>query len=108
MDIKDLLSLSVSQRASDLHLIPGLPPQLRIDGVLASIKNYSILTAEDTKNLIYSFLTEEQKHIFEKNLVGEMALYFANIGNFRASLFHQLHGKAAVFRVIPETAPTFS
>ncbi|MBV8803166.1 MAG: PilT/PilU family type 4a pilus ATPase [Gammaproteobacteria bacterium] len=107
MDIKDLLAISVEQHASDLHLIPGLPPQLRIAGTLFPIKNYSILTSEDTKNLIYSFITEEQKHIFEKNLVGEMALSFPHIGNFRVSLFHQLHGRAAVFRIIPEIAPTF-
>jgi twitching motility protein PilT len=107
MSIEKLLETSVQEHASDLHLIPGLPPQLRIDGILSPIKNHNTLTANEIQQLIYSFLTELEQRAFEKNLVYEMALSFPKIGNFRVSLFHQLYGKAAVFRIIPETAPSF-
>jgi twitching motility protein PilT len=107
MEIEKLLEASVNEHASDLHIIPGLPPQLRIDGVLTPIKTHSSLTANDTKNLIYSFLSEEQQQFFENKRVLEMALSIPNMGNFRVSLFHQLYGKAAVFRIIPEKALSF-
>lgn len=107
MRIQELLALGVKRVASDLHIIPGSPPLLRIDGMLAPVKETLILSAEDTKNLIFEVMTEDQKQIFEKDLVCEMALSFEEIGNFRVSVFHQLHGVGAVFRVIPETVPSF-
>jgi twitching motility protein PilT len=107
MQIKKLLEISVQQRASDLHLIPGLPPQLRIDGLLTPLKERTPLTAEDTASLIHSIMSKEQQKTYEDHLVYEMAYSIPTIGNFRVSLFHQLHGKAAVFRIIPEKAPTF-
>jgi twitching motility protein PilT len=107
MGIEELLKISVEQKASDLHIIPTLPPQLRIDGTLAAIKDRPTLTAADTQALIYSMLSKEQQELYEKQLVFELALSVPHIGNFRVSLFHQLHGKAAVFRIIPEAAPTF-
>jgi len=107
MKIEKLLELSVKHRASDLHLIPGLPPQLRIDGVLSPIKEYRSLSAEDTMKLIYSIMSREQQSEFEKNLHYELALAIPKLGNFRVSIFHQLYGKGAVFRVIPESVPSF-
>lgn len=106
MKMEKLLELSAHKQASDLHIIPGLAPLLRINGILSSDKNSAILTAHDTRKLIYSVLTEEQQALFEKNLVLEMALSLPVIGNFRVSVYHQLRGISAVFRVIPERVPT--
>ena len=106
MEIKQLLELSVKYNASDLHLLPGIRPLLRIHGVLTPIKESNILSPDESKKLIYTLLTEHQKKQFEKNLVLEMALAFPNIGNFRVSVFHQLHGIGAVFRIVPQKIPT--
>lgn len=107
MQVQELLELSVNRHASDLHILPGSIPLLRVDGILVPIKEALALPAEETKNLIYSVMTEQQKQRFETELVCEMALSFDHIGNFRVSVFHQLHGVGAVFRVIPEVVPTF-
>jgi twitching motility protein PilT len=107
MAIEPILDISVKNRASDIHLIPGLQPLMRVDGVLTSIKEIETLTAEQTREMIYGLMTPQQQHIFETNLVIEMAIVIPNIGNFRVSAFHQLHGLAAVFRVIPEKVPSF-
>lgn len=107
MDIESLLALSVEKNASDLHLLPGLTPLLRVDGNLAPIKDMPALSPDETKGLIYSLMSKEQHQAFEDKLVFEMALNIPNIGNFRASILHQLHGIAAVFRVIPDKIPTF-
>ena len=107
MELTDLLKYSVSHHASDLHMLPGLPPMLRIDGDLTAMPEMPVLTPEDTKRLIYSTMTDEQKQAFEKELVVDLAMFFDNIGNFRVSVLHQLHGIAAVYRIIPEVVPTF-
>ncbi|RDI46092.1 type IV pilus twitching motility protein PilT [Aquicella lusitana] len=107
MDIEDLLGLSVKQRASDLHLLPGLQPLLRVNGELHPIKDSPRLTSDLIQQLVYSVMTVEQQQIFESNLLCEMAISLRDIGNFRVSVFHQLRGLAAVFRVIPEKVPSF-
>lgn len=107
MQMYELLDQSVKQKASDLHIVPGLSPLLRIDGMLIPIKEASVLSPEETKHLIFSIMTEQQKEIFKTELVCELALSFDQIGNFRVSVFHQLHGVGAVFRIIPETVPSF-
>ena len=45
MDIKSLLKLVVDKKASDLHLIVGMPPTLRIDGYLKAAEGESGLNA---------------------------------------------------------------
>ncbi len=107
MQIESLLQQSVERLASDLHILPGSPPLLRIDGVLTPVKEMPALTSEETRRLILSVMTEEQKQLFDKELVCETALSFDHIGHFRASIFHQLHGIAAVFRIVPENVPDF-
>lgn len=107
MVIEELLTLGIKKRASDVHLQPGLPPLMRIDGDLGIVNEYPILSQEDAKNLIYSFMTKEQQHQFETNLVLEAAITYPKIGHFRVSVFHQQRGIGAVFRLIPEKVPSF-
>ena len=59
MDIKKLLEIAVESNASDLHLVCGSPPTLRIDGELIPME-MDILTGEITKEMIYSLLNELQ------------------------------------------------
>lgn len=107
MTIQELLKLAIQQRASDLHILPDMPPLFRIDGDLVEQKDSVPLTPNDTKSLIYSAMSKEQQQAFEKALVLDMAAFFPDIGNFRVSVLHQIHGVAAVFRIIPEVIPTF-
>lgn len=107
LEMADLLDLSVKHHASDLHILPGLSPLIRIDGDLIAIKEVPPFSSETTKNLIYSIMTNEQQEEFEKNLVIDMPLNIPQIGIFRVSILHQLNGIAAVFRVIPEKVPSF-
>jgi twitching motility protein PilT len=107
MEMENLLKSSVTLKASDLHMIPGLAPCMRIDGVLAAVKNAAVFSSEDTKRLIYSILSEDQKKDFEEKLVIDIGIYIPKLGNFRASVYHQLHGVAAVFRIVPKDVPNF-
>lgn len=107
MEITELLELAVKQKASDLHLLPESFPLLRIEGDLLPMKEMPLLSAEAVKGLIYTLLNKEQQQKFEKDLQMDIAISYSHIGNFRVSLFHQLRGVAAVFRVVSEKIPTF-
>lgn len=107
MELAKLLEICVNRHASDLHILPQMPPLLRIDGELVRLTELPEFSAEDTKDLIYSFLNKHEQEMFERNLQSDLAVNFPSIGHFRVSIYHQLHGKAAVFRIIPEKIPTF-
>jgi twitching motility protein PilT len=107
MKIEELLKTSIERHASDLHILPGLPPLTRINGDLLPIKEVAPLTPEVTASLIYSFLTNHDKDEFEKNLQCDIAVNFEHLGNFRVSVYHQLNGISAVFRIVSETVPSF-
>lgn len=107
MQLDELLKKCVAEGASDLHILPGKPPLIRVQGDLSPIKDLPDLSADETKMLIYTAMDIDQQQIFEKNLVLDMALNHPSIGNFRVSMYHELNGVAAVFRIIPEKIPTF-
>jgi len=106
MEMEQLLELSIKQNASDLHLSPGLPPILRINGDLTNITDMPPLDAEMTKNLIYTVMDKNQQQEFEKALELDFGIMIPNVASFRVNAFHQMRGIAAVFRVIPDKAPT--
>ena len=107
MKIEELLKAGTDQLASDLHILPGLPPLLRIHGDLLPLKDAAVVDADMAQQLIFDAMTVEQQETLVKNLVVEFAVSFPDIGHFRTSVFHQKNGFAAVFRIIPEKAPTF-
>lgn len=106
MDLSQLLELSVKEKASDLHLSPGMPPMMRIDGDLIPAKDLPPLTAEETKQLLYGVLNEKQKQEFETNLELDFAVTIPQVSIFRVNAFFQKNGIAGVFRVIAENPPT--
>jgi twitching motility protein PilT len=106
MELNTLLNNSVKENASDLHLSPGAYPQIRVNGELRPVKDVGILEPETTKSLICGIMDKEQQLLFEKNLELDFLLNIPNVASFRINAFHQIHGIAAVFRVIPVEVPT--
>lgn len=104
--IAELLTLGFELNASDLHLSAGMPPIVRIDGDLAPMRDQVTLDPETTKNLIYSTMSESQQKEFETALEIDFATEIKGLARFRVNAFHQAHGPAAVFRVIPDKVPT--
>ncbi len=106
MELKQLLEACVKANASDLHISPGMHPLIRIDGDLTPVKDSLVMSADDTKNLIYGAMNKEQQEEFEKNWEFDFATEVPSLARFRVNAFFQMMGVAAVFRVIPENAPT--
>ena len=96
-----LLKQIVKHKASDLHLVVGTPPQLRIDGRLQPL-NLPSLEPDDTISLCYSVLTEKNKIELEENLELDFAFEIPGTARFRANYYYQMGTLAAAFRIIPE------
>jgi len=104
-DIKKLLQSVVKHGASDLHLVNGAEPQIRLDGALKPV-NLPKLTGEDIEEMCYSMITEKQKQHFEEEDELDFALFLPGIGRFRANYYRTLGNVAAAFRVIPIEIPS--
>ena len=104
-DINALLKTVVAHNASDLHLVPGSEPQVRIDGKLVPL-NLPPLTGQEIQNLCYSIITEKQKKEFEEHYELDFAISISNIGRFRGNYYKTLGEMAAAFRIIPSQIPT--
>ena len=104
--MKELLELVIQKKASDLHISVGLPPVLRVDGKLIQTE-YESLKPEDTKALIYSILTLEQRKILEQKLELDCSYGVEGIGRFRVNAYKDRHGFAAALRTITSKIPTF-
>lgn len=106
MELTELLEYSVKENASDLHLSPGLPPLMRRDGELAPIKDHAVLDAAAIKAMVFSVMDKAQQAEFESVFELDFATIVPDVARFRVNAFFQVHGIAAVFRVIPEKTPT--
>lgn len=105
MDLKELLLLTIEKKASDLHLTENSSPILRIDGRLVVMEDLPKLTRDDTKRLIYSVLTNEQKEIFEKNLELDLSVAMAGMDRFRVNVHVQRGSVETALRRIPLEIP---
>lgn len=104
LELKDLLLLTIEKKASDLHLTENTPPILRIDGRLI-LTEFPKLTRDDTKRLIYSVLTNEQKEVFEKNWELDLSVAMQGMDRFRVNVHIQRGSVEAAFRRIPLVIP---
>ncbi len=105
-DINSLLNLMVERKASDLHISAGTPIQVRIDEKLVQIDS-RVLTPEESKELSYSILSEDQIKKFEHDLELDMAFGVKSLGRFRTNVFKQRGSICSAIRLIPYDIWTF-
>ena len=94
------LDLVVKQKGSDLHLISGNPPRIRLNGEMYPVK-YRTLTSDETYELLLEIMPELAKINFEKTKGADFAYEAEGMARFRVNVFQHLTGVGAVFRVIP-------
>lgn len=107
MDIKELLDLTVKNNASDLHLIPGIPPALRVDGNLMALTNYEVLTQELAEQMVFTIVTPDQKELLITNKELDFSIpygggVFGDLGRFRVNAYYQRGVLCAAFRYLPK------
>ena len=103
--IDAFFQLMHEQGASDLHLVSGQQPVIRIRGDLERIK-FDVLTNDGLKLLLYEITPENKIKVFEETGDVDFAYEIPGLARYRANFFQQKYGIAAVFREIPSTILT--
>lgn len=106
--IEILLEEIVRKNASDLHLQVGLPPMMRLDGVLAPFPGYNPLNAEEVEYLVFAILDDDQQKILIKDKEFDFSFAFGDLGRFRVNAFHERGNLAASLRLIPNQIKTIA
>src|SRR5881394_3041983 len=104
--LPDLLKYLVEKDGSDLHIATNTPPQVRVHGELQRVDGPDLQPA-DTKQLVYSVLTDSQKKRFEEMLELDFSFGIRGLARFRCNVFTQRGAVGAVFRLIPEKIRSF-
>jgi twitching motility protein PilT len=104
--IDTFLELVVKQGGSDLHLISGNPPRVRLHGELVAIK-YRELTRDETSALVTEIMSPVVRKALAERSSVDFAYAIAGVARFRVNVFRHINGLGAVLRVIPEVVKSF-
>lgn len=107
MDVKYLLQQTIDLKASDLHLVVGVPPTLRMDGELKTLPDTGLLTSELIVEGLKQILSGEQLERLTVNKEIDFSLSFSDKARFRVNAYTQKGTYAAAFRRIPLEIPNF-
>ncbi|MFH2060156.1 MAG: type IV pilus twitching motility protein PilT [Pseudomonadota bacterium] len=99
-EIDAFFKLMHEQGASDLHLVSGQQPAIRLHGDIERIK-YAILTSDKLRVLLYEITSQEKIKVFEETGDVDFGYEIPGLARYRANYFMQKNGIAAVFREIP-------
>jgi twitching motility protein PilT len=105
--LPELLKTMVDMDGSDLHIATNTPPQIRVHGILQRLEQ-SDLNPSDTKQLVYSVLTDSQKKRFEESMELDFSFGIRGLARFRCNVFNQRGAVGAVYRLIPEKIRSFA
>jgi len=104
-DMRELFRLAFERHASDIHLTEHAPPLLRIHGDLQPTAMMPLTRAE-TKRLIYSILTDQQRAQFERDLELDMSIDVEGLGRFRVNVHLQRGSVEAALRLVASRIPS--
>ncbi|MGB7550130.1 MAG: type IV pilus twitching motility protein PilT [Chromatiaceae bacterium] len=100
MDITELLTFSVQNKSSDLHLSAGLPPMIRVNGDMRRI-DLPAMDHRTVHTLVYEIMNDKQRKDYEEFLETDFSFEIPGLARFRVNAFNQKRGAAAVLRTIP-------
>jgi len=98
--IDAFFKLMNEQGASDLHMVAGQQPLLRINGDMERVK-YNVLDNDDLKKMLYEIISEDKIKLFEETGDIDFGYEIPGLARYRGNLFMQKYGVGAVFREIP-------
>ncbi|MDP8292302.1 MAG: PilT/PilU family type 4a pilus ATPase [Candidatus Orphnella occulta] len=105
MEIIDLLHMAMDSKASDLILAVGVPPVLRVRGVIKAT-DLPVLMPDESKRIIYSMLDDEQRCVYEKKRNIDISYSVSGLARFRVNIHQQRGSIAAAIRTIPLKVPS--
>jgi twitching motility protein PilT len=111
MTIQELVSLVINKDASDLHLVAGKPPIIRLDGELQALPQHPVLTKETIAPIIEQLFTTQQKELYLKQKEIDFSYSVMdksdNEHRFRVNAYYQRNSQAASLRYIPNKIRSF-
>lgn len=104
--VDELLFKAMDCKSSDLHLTVGVPPMVRINGLLRPLEGYDVLLPEDTQEIAASMLTEAQNQEVETKGQTDFSYVIQDVGRFRVNIYKQRRSYSIAIRVLAATMPT--
>lgn len=105
MRLDDLFSEAVKKKASDVHLIVGLPPMIRIEGELVPL-NKSAISQKEMETLVYGGLDPDQKKIIDEEKELDLSIEVKGVSRFRVNIHWEKGNLGLAARIITGTIPT--
>ncbi|NTV94866.1 MAG: type IV pilus twitching motility protein PilT [Thiobacillus sp.] len=105
MEISDLLTFAVKNKASDLHLSAGLPPMIRVHGDIRRI-NVPPMDNTQVRAMIYDVMSDAQRKAYEEYLETDFSFALPGVARFRVNAYNQERGASAAFRTVPSKVLT--
>ncbi len=106
LKIDELFKEAIKRKASDIHLIVGKKPILRIDGELGEIQRFGVIGQKDAEALVYAMMTERQRNSFLTERDLDMSYEIKGEGRFRVNCHYERDNVGLVARLISGTIPT--
>ncbi len=101
IDFAEILKSTAELKASDLHLTTGLPPMVRMRGEVRQLENYPALSSKDTREIVYSILSNDQRKKLEEEWQVDFSYSVPSLGRFRVNAYMQRASVGAALRLIP-------
>jgi twitching motility protein PilT len=106
MEFVDILKGAVDRGASDIHIVVGKPPMIRLKGEVIPLGDrFPAITGEESKRLIYSILYDDQKQKFEEMHELDCSFEIKNLSRFRVNVLMHRNGVEAVLRIVASKIP---
>jgi twitching motility protein PilT len=106
MSVPELLSILIEREGSDLHLMAGSSPFIRIHGQLERLEEFPPLLPEAVRAMVYAILPESKRERFERELELDMSYALPGKARFRVNVYQQRDLVGAAFRLIPPQIKT--
>jgi twitching motility protein PilT len=106
IDFASVLGQMVAEKASDVHLSPGVPPAMRVRGQIVPMDGFEKMTQQDTREIVYSVLNDAQRKRFENERQLDLAYSIPGRARVRVNVFFQRGAISAAFRLIPSEIQT--
>ncbi len=106
LELNKLLSIVLERDASDLHLIAGEPPIIRVDTALLRLDNYQVLSQDVISDLLQVLLTPVQQKLFGEQMQIDFSYAFKDNVRFRVNAYRQKGVISVALRVIPNRIKT--
>lgn len=106
MDIKKILELCVQYQASDVHVMVGVAPMLRLHGKLASLPETKAITPAQAEELLAPLMSEQQRELLKVDRELDFSYMLSSGERFRINVYYEKGNVAAALRYIPASIRT--